>query len=191
MAIQINGNGTITGISVGGLPDGIVDNDMLANTVTTGKVLQVKQTENTGVEYAASLDTFVDIADMSVSITPSAATSKILVMYTLRLSCDSDDNIAHRLLRDSTAIHIGDADSNRERVTGSIRIIGNEKHEMRTESATFLDSPNTTSATTYKIQWCSTFASGNFYLNRSDTDSGSNNDRARAASSITVMEIAA
>ena len=191
MAIQINGNGTITGISVGGLPDGIVDNDMLANTVTTGKVLQVKQTENTGVEYAASLDTFVDIADMSVSITPSAATSKILVMYTLRLSCNSDDNIAHRLMRDSTAIHIGDADSNRERVTGSIRIIGNEKHEMRTESATFLDSPNTTSATTYKIQWCSTFASGNFYLNRSDTDSGSNNDRARAASSITVMEIAA
>lgn len=30
MAIQINGNGTITGISVGGLPNGIVDTDMLA-----------------------------------------------------------------------------------------------------------------------------------------------------------------
>jgi len=190
MAIQINGNGTITGINVGGLPDGIVDNDMLANTVTTGKVLQVIQTEKKDVTYNASLDTFVDISGMSVSITPSATTSKILVMYTLRLSCDQDDNIAHRLMRGSTAIHIGDADSNQERVTGSIRIIGNEKHEMRTESATFLDSPNTTSATTYKVQWCSTFASGNFYLNRSDTDSGANNDRARAASSITVMEIA-
>ena len=31
MSIQINGNGTITGISVGGLPDGIVDTDTLAN----------------------------------------------------------------------------------------------------------------------------------------------------------------
>ena len=31
MAISINGNGTITGISVGGLPDGIVDNGTLAN----------------------------------------------------------------------------------------------------------------------------------------------------------------
>ena len=50
MAIQINGNGTITGISVGGLPNGIVDTDMLAaNAVSAaklasgagGKVLQV------------------------------------------------------------------------------------------------------------------------------------------------------
>ena len=49
MAIQINGNGTITGISVGGLPDGIVDTDMIANNAVTnakatgiagGKVLQ-------------------------------------------------------------------------------------------------------------------------------------------------------
>jgi len=39
MAIQINGNGTITGISVGGLPDGIVDTDMLAaNAVATAKI---------------------------------------------------------------------------------------------------------------------------------------------------------
>ena len=38
MAIQINGNGTITGISVGGLPDGIVDTDMIAaNAVTSAK----------------------------------------------------------------------------------------------------------------------------------------------------------
>ena len=38
MAITINGNGTITGISVGGLPDGIVDTDMIAaNAVTSAK----------------------------------------------------------------------------------------------------------------------------------------------------------
>ena len=35
MAITINGNGTVTGISVGGLPDGIVDTDMLANSAVT------------------------------------------------------------------------------------------------------------------------------------------------------------
>jgi len=39
MAIQINGNGTITGINVGGLPDGIVDTDMIAaNAVATAKI---------------------------------------------------------------------------------------------------------------------------------------------------------
>ena len=38
MAIAINGTGTLTGISVGGLPDGIVDTDMLAaNAVTAAK----------------------------------------------------------------------------------------------------------------------------------------------------------
>ena len=56
MAIQINGDGTITGISVGGLPNGIVDTDMLAaNAVSAaklasgagGKVLQVVQTITT------------------------------------------------------------------------------------------------------------------------------------------------
>ena len=35
MPIAINGSGTVTGISVGGLPDGIVDTDMLANNAVT------------------------------------------------------------------------------------------------------------------------------------------------------------
>ena len=40
MPIAINGSGTVTGISVGGLPDGIVDADMLAsNSVQTGKIV--------------------------------------------------------------------------------------------------------------------------------------------------------
>ena len=39
MSIVINGNGTITGLAVGGLPDGVVDTDMLANNaVATGKI---------------------------------------------------------------------------------------------------------------------------------------------------------
>ena len=39
MAITINGSGTVTGVSVGGLPDGIVDNDMIANTtIAEGKL---------------------------------------------------------------------------------------------------------------------------------------------------------
>ena len=46
MAIAINGSGTVTGISVGGLPDGIVDTDMLAaNAVTTAKISDSQITE--------------------------------------------------------------------------------------------------------------------------------------------------
>ena len=43
MPIAINGSGTVTGISVGGLPDGIVDTDMIAaNAVTTSKEVMVE-----------------------------------------------------------------------------------------------------------------------------------------------------
>ena len=58
MAIQINGNGTITGISVGGLPDGIVDTDMIAaNAVATAKiadnaVTSAKSTISGGITHA-------------------------------------------------------------------------------------------------------------------------------------------
>ena len=53
MPIAINGSGTITGVSVGGLPDGIVDTDMIAATAVTapkrgpGAVLQVVQSVKT------------------------------------------------------------------------------------------------------------------------------------------------
>ena len=49
MTITINGSGTITGLSVGGLPDGIVDTDMLATGAVTavkrgaGSILQFKR----------------------------------------------------------------------------------------------------------------------------------------------------
>ena len=46
MPITIDGDGTITGVSVGGLPDGIVDADMIAsNAVTTAKISDSQITE--------------------------------------------------------------------------------------------------------------------------------------------------
>jgi len=39
MAIVINGSGTITGVSVGGLPDGSVDSDTLATGIDATKVV--------------------------------------------------------------------------------------------------------------------------------------------------------
>ena len=95
MAIQINGNGTITGISVGGLPDGIVDTDMIANNAVTnakatgiagGKVLQVVQ----GLTYSrAEVNSAAFTATHSqISITPSAANSKIL--YSFNGDCNNN-----------------------------------------------------------------------------------------------------
>ena len=171
MAIQINGNGTITGISSGGLPAGSVTAATLASGAR-GKILQVKQTVKTDTDSSTSLDTFVDISGFSVSITPSATTSKILVMVDVRLSAYTNRNVALKLLRDSTPIYVGDSAGSRSQVTNAIRITDDARGEMHTESATFLDSPSTTSATTYKVQWCHTYggSSDGIYLNRSQQD---------------------
>jgi len=105
MAVVINGSGTVTGLSVGGLPDGTVDAGTLAtDSVTsakitdgaitnadinasaaiaasklsgTGKVLQVKELSYTSV-VSSSSSAYTSL--YSLSITPTASTSKILIM---------------------------------------------------------------------------------------------------------------
>ena len=83
MPIAINGSGTVTGVSVGGLPDGIVDTDMLAaNAVTAAKrgasaILQIVQ--NTTTTRLATNSTTYVASDHLVTITPVAANSKILI----------------------------------------------------------------------------------------------------------------
>tara|TARA_A100001391_G_scaffold57111_1_gene34884 strand:- start:803 stop:1378 length:576 start_codon:yes stop_codon:yes gene_type:complete len=191
MPIAINGSGTVTGISVGGLPDGIVDRDTLA-AEAKGSILQVKQTIKTDTTSTTSLNTFVDISGMSVSITPSSSSNKILVMVDMRLSANQNRNVAYRLMRDSTAIYVGDSAGSRTQGTGSMRLMSEARYDMQSETAIFLDSPSTTSATTYKVQWCHTFGGSgdNCWLNRSYEDND-NDDRVRGASSITVQEVAA
>ena len=79
MAISLNGGtGVITGVSVGGLPDGIVDTDMLAAGAVTalkrgaGAILQVQQTHLiTGDSQSLTSGTRAEISNLSVSITPN------------------------------------------------------------------------------------------------------------------------
>jgi hypothetical protein len=86
MAIQINGNGTITGISVGGLPDGIVDTDMLATSVTRGKVLQIRHKIDENQDSTSSSSyTNSPTSGLNHTITPIAANSKILMTVHLQL----------------------------------------------------------------------------------------------------------
>tara|TARA_R100000231_G_scaffold92820_1_gene69787 strand:- start:233 stop:829 length:597 start_codon:yes stop_codon:yes gene_type:complete len=66
MPIAVNGSGTITGISVGGLPDGIVDTDMLAdNAVTsakaTGRGITMADMWRINADFTASGSSLTDI----------------------------------------------------------------------------------------------------------------------------------
>ena len=85
MPIAINGSGTITGVSVGGLPDGIVDTDMIAAAAVTAPkrgpsaILQIVQNV-TNSRLQTSSTTYV-ASDHTVTITPVAANSKILINF--------------------------------------------------------------------------------------------------------------
>ena len=97
MPITLNGSGTITGVSVGGLPDGIVDTDMIAaNAVTAAKssgrkILQVVNSISSTPKTISATTTYTD-TDITDSITTTAANSKVLVLGSLAYDTARNNN---------------------------------------------------------------------------------------------------
>ncbi len=163
----------------------------------TGSVLQVVQSVVTSTvsTSAASVGTFYAVSGFTVSITPTSSSSKILVLLDANMctSSDTDQGVMYQLTRGGSAIYLGDAASNRSRVTGVAPNggnAGNINFAIPKVSCVYVDSPATTSSTTYGISVCSTSSSRTIYLNRTYSDADANYS-GRSASSITVMEIAA
>jgi hypothetical protein len=138
--------------------------------------------------FTTTSTAFTDITGFTVTITPTSATSKVLVIANLNIGNGGSEFTYVKLRRDSTDLFIGDTAGNRIRSTAMSRG-GTETsafHHMVT--ATFLDSPGVATATTYGVQMRVTGNTGTF--NRSGDDADSAN-RTRTASSITVIEVAA
>jgi hypothetical protein len=152
-----------------------------------GKVLQVLSTTKTD-SFTSSSTSFTDVTGLSIAITPSSATSKILVLYNVSGSQDVGNQIAYsRLMRDSTEINIGDTAGSRTRGTSDPFSVA-DVIVGTTVAGSFLDNPASTSSLTYKFQ---VRTSGlNVYINRSDSDSDAATC-SRTVSTITVMEIGA
>jgi len=167
----------------------------ILTTSSVGSVIQVVSTTKTDTTsfVSASTNTYVDITGMSVTITPTSATNKILIMYTVGVSNSTPNATIHiRLYRGATSIGQGNASGNRLGDSLIWRPNGSQyDFDIGPLSSSFLDSPATTSATTYKL--AATLGSsynGTFYLNRSWSDTDIDYS-GRTASTITVMEIAA
>jgi hypothetical protein len=164
----------------------IVTSANIGSNLPTGSVIQVVQTVKTDTYSAApGSSTWADITGMSVSITPSSASNKIMVFLSVH---GGTGNLSYiRLVRDSTAIGVGETSGSRVSCTiGNYSDTGdgNRTFEFGTN---FLDSPATTSSTTYKLQLLCE-SSNTFYLNRTRLDANSTVGF-RPISQITVMEI--
>ena len=194
MAISLNGTGSITGVSVGGLPDGIVDTDTLAaNAVTSaklpaGSILQVVQGTFTSKTTTTS-STYVDTG-LSVSITPTSSSSKVFIMTSFLFGQTRDPVLAQNnmktftLVRGSTDIAPGNSRffAHQDQASGNI----NWAEQTQICAINFLDSPSTTSATTYKLQMKTDFSGTEIYFN---TRANGNGDH-QGSSTIIAMEVA-
>ena len=155
-----------------------------------GKVLQVLQaTKQNTQDFALATNTLNDITDLSLSITPSSASNKILILFTVHIGQNSGGsaNAYVNINRGGTDIFIGDTSGDRTRGTSSVGIDVNSQYTLKIASQTYLDSPNTTSSTTYKLR-VGGFDSRTFYINRTIVIAQEGNI---ATSTLTLMEIGA
>lgn len=162
-------------------------------SVTNGGILQVVSTTKTDT-FTSTSGTYVDITGLSLSITPNSTSNKVLVLANIVTSVDIDRGCFVRLVRDSTAISIGDTAGNRVRSTTACVTLATDPgsgNVVFNQNINFLDSPATTSSTTYKIQGMVNLSSpSTFYINRMGNDSDAAT-RFRSVSTITAFEVSA
>jgi hypothetical protein len=197
MPIAINGSGTVTGISVGGLPDGIVDTDMIAaNAVTApkrgaGAILQVLET----TRLDASSHTINAGSDLNPSFLRQSITTtgsnRVIIEGFLTCSLDVGTNwIGITLRRDSSDItaSVGVASGSKRRASSAG--FNHDDENMTSIPFTFTDSPG---AGTHEYHLQITHGSGGnrtLYINRSENDPNSSSG-CRTGSIIRCMEVAA
>lgn len=157
-----------------------------SNGVAYNSVLQVVSTTKTDT-FTMSSTTFTDITGMSATITPLFATSRILVMVNCTVQTGLGNPLI-RLVRGSTNICLGNAaGTNRQQATTGVY-----GADGRNLSFHFIDSPSTTSPTTYKLQMRGQNSAGAAISVSIGTtgDDADRTDNARTTNSITLMEIA-
>ena len=199
MAIAINGSGTVTGISVGGLPDGIVDADMLASNAVTagklasgvgGKVINYAQTLKKDVTSAVVAQGAISGALISLDYTAASSSNKLLLSYTIHIGLNTSTNCyGYLYIGGSVSSIIGDAgESNQKRATSTSQGVASHK-AMIHSFQTLIDNPST-SSTTYDVRFGHGNNSNQTMFINNDASNGNYNYYARFVSSLTILEMA-
>ena len=147
-----------------------------------GGIIQITQTHKTD-GFECTSETYVDITGFSCAITPQSASNKILVRVMMTVTDAASDNtaISFRLLRGSTVIGSDSSDDRQ----GIALYYSGAAEGMHTIVFEYLDSPATTSATTYKVA---------MHGDGSDAvqiNYWGGNTQYRGTSNITLMEVSA
>ena len=189
MPIVLNGSGTVTGISAGGLPDGCITAAELATGVG-GKILQIVQVTKTDTTSTTST-TYEDISGLSQAIT-TVAGSKVFCMGSLYFGSTPAYSTWFRIVRvdvdgSTNYPYLGDADGS---VTQATAGNYNTSYSYVAEYSAFhfLDTPSGAGSHTYKIQWKQGYSGYTSYLGR-DKQGSTSVSRGRVPSSLTLIEV--
>jgi len=177
------------------------DATLLTSNTSTGKILQVKTNttrDSTGSLQCTPTQTYVDIPDQNVTITPSSASNKILIMFHQIGETNYDTHhyvmaVKRAISGGATTIIEGTAAGNRTQMLTTLTRSDGTNNNTSIDAAHctgYLDSPNTTSAITYTAVVQDAENSNYYYYNRTANDDDSIY-RERGLSWITVMEIGA
>ena len=192
MPITINGNGTVTGLAVGGLPDGTVDADTLASGVG-GKALQVLSVNKTDTTSSTSTS-YVDITGITLNITPQT-NSKVLIQFCYCFGHTNNEGGAIRIakVKSGTTTYLATADTAGYNGVNDTMVSyagsSDPTNQIYHQGFHHLDAtPGGDGSTqiTYKLQW--RIGSGTIYLGRDDTGSV---DEYAGGNEFTLTEYAA
>jgi len=199
MPVSINGQtGIITGVSVGGLPDSIVDTDMLAaNSVTAAKrgsngILQIIQhAPNSGSDntFSTTSTSLVLVSNLNTTITPIRANSKLLIQAQIsgQNTNTTNTNVRHQCDLKRSVAGGSDSSTLQQAFTGSYGFSGSDKNAYIPYTFNLLDSPSYSlgQSIVYKFYVASDTSSNTAYVKM---DSGNN---VGARSTVIITEVAA
>ena len=177
------------------------DGTMLTTTnPKSGNVIQVVQDTFTGIGSFGINNTIYVPNAPSATLTPSSASNKILVDVYLNTTLNDSNSFAQLILYreiggsggfSAVTGAIGDAASNRRRVTAGFRSTSSNGYGTYQVNIKYLDSPNTTSSVQYKVAHCHAYAGYiEHFINKTNTDADSSTI-GRMYSSMILSEIAA
>jgi hypothetical protein len=185
MPIVLNGSGTVTGISVGGLPDGCVDTDTLANgaatqakrTYAADEIIQTKFFQNK-TQYSNNSNT-TPTQIISGAITPTNSSNKIFITYHAQVAYQDGQQHCHvQIIKSGNVIDAARGTATNDDIahTGNkvIYIASTSDNNRTGVSGSYSDIAGSTSAITYAIGINVNGADTNYYChaNRSAHSTG-------------------
>ena len=158
------------------------------NSIATGfgKVGQV--VSSTLTSHPSTTSTSFTNTGLTATITPSSTSSKILITVNTGGGISDGGYRVMFRLDGTVGTSVGNAGGNAVQTSGATGDRGADSYTYQSVSFSFLDSPNTTSAKTYNVQFMTTNSNATVYMNRTHSQDSNTNS---SISTITLREILA